>query len=58
LLDKAEKDVKEVDKKIAIFERILIYLGYIEKGGLSEKELKELEKRIKEMKNGVVSKQV
>lgn len=54
LLEKAERDVKEVDNKIAIFERILIYLGHIEKGGLTLQELKDLEKRIKEMKNGIV----
>lgn len=54
-MEKAEKDVKEVDKKIAIFERILIYLGYIDRHGLTEKELKELEKKIKETKNDLGS---
>lgn len=35
-MEKSEKDAIDRDQRIKIFERILIYLGYIEKGGLTE----------------------
>mmetsp|Transcript_1850 Transcript_1850/g.1292 ORF Transcript_1850/g.1292 Transcript_1850/m.1292 type:complete len:142 (-) Transcript_1850:1692-2117(-) len=44
MLSKAEQDVAVKDRRIAIFENILIHLGYLTKHDVTETELKEVEK--------------
>ena len=50
LLEKAEKDIQERDRRIAMLEQMIVNIGGVPPGK-SEKELKELKQRLKSLKN-------